>query len=60
MRGGSLVTPVENVVFGHYLTKYRLLQMGFSWSVIDNIDPKEMDIMILLYSALMQKDKGFG
>ena len=47
-------------MFGHYLTKYRLLQMGFSWSEIDDIDPKEMDIMILLYSALMQKEKGFG
>ena len=47
-------------MFGHYLTKYRLLQMGFSWTDIDTLHPKEMAIMLTLYNALMTKEKGYG
>jgi len=47
-------------VFGHYLTKYRLLQMGFSWSEIDNLHANEMDIMLHLYNGISKKEQGFG
>ena len=54
------MTPIENVVFGHYLLKYRLLQMGFSWTEIDNLHTKELDIMIHLYNGISAKEHGFG
>jgi hypothetical protein len=60
LRGGGLVTPTENVVFGHYLTKYRLMKLGFSWSDIDLLHPREMDIMLTLYSAIIKKEQGYG
>ncbi len=54
-RSGIDGRQIENVVFGHYLLKYRLLQMGFSWTEIDNLHTKELDIMIHLYTLFMFK-----
>jgi len=40
--------------------KYRLLQMGFSWTEIDNLHTKEMDVMIHLANGISKKESGFG
>ena len=55
-----MVTPKESLVFSHYLMKYNLLKIGFGWREIDELSPKEVDIIMALYGALTTKDRGFG
>ena len=55
-----MVTPRESLVFTYYMVKYNLLKLGFSWSEIDELHPKEIDMMMELYAAIATKEKGFG
>jgi len=55
-----MVTPRESLVFTYYMVKYNLMKLGFSWSEIDELHPKEIDMMMELYSAIATKEKGFG
>jgi hypothetical protein len=55
-----MVTPSENLVFAHYMVKYNLMKLGFSWSEIDELHPKEIDMMMELYGAIATKERGFG
>ena len=60
MRGGNLVSAQESVVYSHYLMKYNLLKVGFSWTEIDNLGSKEVEMIMAIYSALATKEQGFG
>jgi hypothetical protein len=55
-----MVTPRENLVFTHYTVKYNLLKLGFSWTEIDNLHSKEIEMMMELYGAIATKERGFG
>ena len=40
--------------------KYNLLKVGFSWTEIDNLGSKEVEMIMAIYSALSTKEQGFG
>ena len=40
--------------------KYNLMKLGFGWKEIDELDPREIDIILALYGAIATKERGFG
>jgi|TARA_Y100000310_G_C20686411_1_gene819296 hypothetical protein len=40
--------------------KYNLLKVGFSWTEIDDLTSKEVEMIMGIYSALATKEQGFG
>ena len=55
-----MVTAEESIVFGHYMMKYNLLKLGFSWREIDDLSAKEVKMVMALYTALETKERGLG
>jgi hypothetical protein len=55
-----MVTPRESLVFTHYMVKYNLMKLGFSWAEIDDLQPREVAMMMELYGAIVTKERGFG
>jgi len=36
------------------------MKMGFSWSELNDLDPKEIRMIMALSGALVSKEQGFG